>query len=344
MKKALFIIIFAILSALAAVLYSYRGYQSAVVIPSGTANGQVEFVVEPGDSAEDIGKHLEKLGLVSASWHFTAYSWQNGFSKRYQAGTYKLDAPISIRELAAVFIRGDSSSKEREIRIIEGWNLAEIADYLERSGAADGGTFLSYAQKPLDGWELPFTKPGFLKDAPGTATLEGYLFPDTYRIFKDAAPEEILAKLLNNFDRELTPEMRSDAQAQGRSIHEIVTMASLIEKEVRSQEDMRIVSGIFWKRINNGQRLESCATLAFILGKNKEQYSLEDTRIDSPYNTYRNAGLPPGPIANPGFAALKAAVYPENTDYNYFLTSAKTGKTIFSRTFEEHVANKAIHL
>jgi UPF0755 protein len=117
-------------------------------------------------------------------------------------------------------------------------------------------------------------------------------------------------------------------------------MASVIEKEVRSANDMKIVSGIFWNRIKNGQALESCATLAYILGVNKSQYSYEDTRINSPYNTYINRGLPAGPIANPGLKAIEAAIYPEDTAYNYFLTASETGETIFSKTYQEHLNNK----
>jgi UPF0755 protein len=121
-------------------------------------------------------------------------------------------------------------------------------------------------------------------------------------------------------------------------------MASIIEKEVRSTSDMKIVSGIFWNRIKNGQALQSCATLAYVLGVNKAQYSLEDTKVDSLYNTYKYRGLPPGPIANPGLDAITAAIYPESTNYNYFLSDPATGKTIYSKTLDEHNANKYKYL
>jgi UPF0755 protein len=180
----------------------------------------------------------------------------------------------------------------------------------------------------------------FLKDKPKNKNLEGYLFPDTYRFFTDVSGEEVILKMLSNFDNKLAPKMREDISSQGKTIFEIITMASVIEKEVRSEKDMKIVSGIFWDRIKNGQALESCATLAYILGVNKPQYSYEDTRIKSPYNTYINRGLPAGPIANPGIKAIEAAIYPEYTGYNYFLTASETGETIFSRTYEEHLINK----
>ncbi len=150
--------------------------------------------------------------------------------------------------------------------------------------------------------------------------------------------------MLNNFDGKLTDEMQNNIAEQDKTIYEIVTMASIIEKEVRTLEDMEIVSGIFWDRIKYGQPLESCATLAYVLGVNKEQYSIEDTKIDSPYNTYRNPGLPPGPICNPGLNAIKAAIYPQYTEYNYFLSRQDTGETVFSKTLEEHNRNKARYL
>jgi UPF0755 protein len=150
--------------------------------------------------------------------------------------------------------------------------------------------------------------------------------------------------MLDNFDRKLNKEMKDDIVATGRSIHEIVTMASLLEKEVRTYEDMRIVSGIFWDKIERGEALRSCATLAYILGENKPTYSTEDTKVDSPFNTYQNPGLPPAPISNPGEKAIRAAIYPTETDYNYFLNTLDTGETIFSRTFEEHKRNKIKYL
>src|SRR3989339_277763 len=164
-----------------------------------------------------------------------------------------------------------------------------------------------------------------------------------YKIYEDATPNDIVQKMLKNLDQKLTPKMRDDIKKQGKTIYEIITMASIIEKEVRSFGDMKLVSGVFWNRINSGRALESCASLAYILGVNKPQYTIEDTNIDSPYNTYKNPGLPPGPIANPGFNAITAAIYPDKTDYNYFL-SASTGETIFSKTYDEHLRNKAKYL
>jgi len=187
-------------------------------------------------------------------------------------------------------------------------------------------------------------KLSLLKDKPKYYSLEGYLFPDTYIIYNDASLEDIVLKMLHNFDSKLTSKMREDIKKQEKTIYEIITMASVIEKEVRDPEEMKIVSGIFWKRIDVWQPLQSCASLAYILGINKPVYSIEDTKIESPYNTYQNYGLPPGPICNPGLAAIEAAIYPKETEYNYFLSKKENGETVFSRTIEEHNLNKAKYL
>ena len=243
---------------------------------------------------------------------------------------------------------------DRSVTLIEGWNSQQIADKLAASQlgfSADDFLQISgypkknYQSLPANKWPQDFSGSyEFLQDKPKYLGLEGYLFADTYRFHPSSSPEEVIIKLLDNFDRQLNTKMRQDIERQGKTIYQVVTMASLLEKEVRSEKDMKLVSDIFWRRIKNGQRLESCATLAYILGENKPQYSYEETRIDSPYNTYINDGLPPGPIDSPSLKALKAAIYPTSNNYNFFLTRPDNGETVFSRDFEEHKANKAKYL
>jgi UPF0755 protein len=237
--------------------------------------------------------------------------------------------------------------EERVLKVLEGWSNQQIGEELFRIGHPAATSFqnavsASSSPKYLADFD-------FLADKPDVASLEGYLFPDTYRIYASSTAEEVIYRLLSNFDRKLSAEMRAEISRQGKTVYEIVTMASLIEKEAaidqgKSNDDARIISGIFWNRIKNGQALQSCATLAYILGVNKQQYSEADTKIDSPYNTYLYRGLPYGPIANPGLAAIEAAIYPEYTEYNYFLTPAGSKQMIFSKTYDEHLHNKAKYL
>jgi UPF0755 protein len=258
----------------------------------------------------------------------------SGRQGSFRSGEYNLSSKMNIKEIVAELTKPVFLKPEEKITFIEGWNIKNYNEAILKSNLENKDDFLKQSEK---NYSDEFS---FLQDKPKGKNLEGYLFPDTYRFYTDIKSEEIVVKMLSNFNKKLTDKMRADISAQNKTIYEIVTMASVIEKEVRSADDMKIVSGIFWDRIKNGQALESCATLAYILGVNKAQYSYEDTRIDSPYNTYINRGLPAGPIANPGLKALEAAIYPEYTGYNYFLTATETGETIFSKTYQEHLNNK----
>ncbi len=228
--------------------------------------------------------------------------------------------------------------EEKTLTIIEGWNLDNLELYLTKQGFSDANQL---SDLKIKDYSADYE---FLLSAPANASLEGYLFPDTYRVYTDATLDDLIRKMLDNFDYKLDNPWREEISRQGKTIHQIVTMASIIEKEVSASTDRAIVSGIFWQRIKIGQPLESCATLAYILGEYKAQYSQADTQIESPYNTYRRYGLPPGPIASPGQASIRAAIYPEKSDFHYFLTRPDTGATVYSRTFSEHVANKVKYL
>lgn len=230
--------------------------------------------------------------------------------------------------------------EEKTLRVIEGWRNKDIANLLIKNNLATNDEFIK-AQKDYD-----LNQFAFLADKPKGTDLEGYLYPDTYRVFASSSASEIITKMLTNLDKKLTPKMRSDIKAQGKTINEILTMASIIEKEApisyakNDNQDAKIISGIFWQRIKIGQALQSCATLAYILGVDKEQYSEADTKVVSPYNTYLNRDLPPGPIANPGILAIEAAIYPTPSNYNYFLTPTNSKTIIYAATYEEHLRNK----
>lgn len=316
-------------------------YWQSLNSPVDAKGEEKVFLVNKGETINNIAKNLRINNLIRSEFYFKN---KIGRGDNIQAGEYSISPKLSAREIIKILISGDIASREKSVRIIEGWNNKIIGDYLEKNNFVDSAKFMALADSMIWEWKFGFDKPDFLNAVPASADLEGYLFPDTYRIFKNASAEEIIFKMLDNFGRKISPEMALEIKRQNKNIHEIITMASVVEKEVRSQEDMKIVSGIFWNRIKNGQALESCATLAYILGLNKSQYSAEDTKIDSPYNTYKYRGLPPGPIANPGLNAIMAAIYPEDTDYNYFLSDPATGKTIYGKTFDEHNLNKHKYL
>lgn len=306
-------------------------------------NGKEEiFILNKGQSVSQIADNLRKENLIKSSLYFKYVIWRDRL--KIKAGEYLISPKLSAREIIKLLTAGESISQEKKITIIEGWNLKDIGVYLEKNQVADAKNFSLLASAPLNSWKFDFAKPEFLNQTPGQADLEGYLFPDTYRISKDASSEEIIYKMLANFNKKFTPEMRAEIKRQKKTIHEIVVMASIIEKEVRTAEDMKIVSGIFLDRIKSGLPLQSDASLSYILEDKIGGHTFEQTKIDSPYNTYKYRGLPPGPIANPGLNAIRAAIYPAETDYVYFLSDQTTGKTIYSRTLEEHNLNKYKYL
>ena len=248
---------------------------------------------------------------------------------------------------------------ETVIKVLEGWTIDNINNYLLTIGAwsrADleqiiGLPKINYRTQP--DLSLPFDfseKYDFLKDKPTYYSLEGFLFPDTYRVFSDASVNDVVDKMLANFDKKLTPKMRQDIAAQGKTIYEVIIMASLIEKEAPidysdlENKDARIVSDIFWGRLKSGQALQSDATLTYFLNDNKPSHSGADLEIDSLYNTYKYPGLPPTPICNPGLRAIEAAIYPLDTNYNYFLTDLDGGNIYYASTYQEHLQNKYKYL
>ncbi|MEA2088885.1 MAG: endolytic transglycosylase MltG [Patescibacteria group bacterium] len=338
MFKTKFIILFFLFLFLTTI-FSVVIFSIVISTPYDKLSGFETFKIESGQSVNEISRNLKKQGIIHSSFVFEIYLWLLKSEGKIKAGNYNLDCPINIKDLSEILIQGQKIGLERKIKIIEGWNIKDIAKYLADENITAQNDFLDFVKN----YKIDNTKFSFLTDTKNKYDLEGFLFPDTYKIYKDAQNSDIVNKMLNNFNQKITKKIRSDIQFQNKTLFEIIIIASIIEKEVRNENDMKIVSGIFWDRIKNGQPLESCATIGYILGENKRQYSYEDTRIDSPYNTYLRQGLPSGPICNPGLKAIKAAVYPEFTEYNYFL-SKKNGETVFSKTFKEHSLNTRKYL
>lgn len=303
----------------------------------GSFSGTKNFKIEKGEKIVEIGKRLEKDRIIANDAYFLYYIWAKKLRGKIIAGEYQINSQLTIPEIVKIITQGEELSSQVKITFPEGWGSVKMADRLEANGFSKE-KFLQLVNDPPDDLAADFD---FLSDKPKEKSLEGYLFPDTYFFFKDSSEEDIVRKMLVNFGEKLDPQLKEKIKSDNKTVFKIVTMASVIENEVKTEKDRKIVSGIFWKRIENGQSLESCATLAYVLGVRKKQYSYDDTRIASPYNTYIAKGLPPGPISNPGTASIQAAVYPQESDYNYFLNNPETGEIFFARTLDEHNANKA---
>lgn len=243
---------------------------------------------------------------------------------------------------------------EINITFIEGWKMEDIAVYLQKNNIADKNIFLDYQKK------INKEKYKFLSDAPKNSSLEGYIFPDTYRILKleknaTSVIDSIYNKAITNFEKKFTQEMFERTKELNLSVYEIVTLASIIENEtgrnaitanqkLNLEKERKVVSGIFYNRLKAGIALQSDATINYVTQKNNPAPSQNDLETKSPYNTYLNKGLPPGPISNPSISSILAALYPEKTDYYYFLHKQPSGEVVYSKTFEEHVKNKFKYL
>lgn len=302
-----------------------------VYLPKSFGNHEtILYTIQKGVGDEDVAKELKNLGIIKNRLLFEVYVIVSGNHGKIEAGTYEVSSSMSMATLVKKFASGDIASKK--FTIIEGWDIRDIANYFEEKKLFAKEDFLLLAK---ENWSQDFL---LLKGKPEDLNLEGYLFPDTYEISLEQGTREVVAMMLANFTLKITPEIKQEIEHQGKSLFQIVTMASIIEKEVKSLNDKKIVSGILWKRIKNGVPLQVDATVNYITGKNDAKVDLEDTEIDSPYNTYKYYGLPKGPIANPGIESILAALYPIESDYWYYLSADNSGETIFSKTLEEHNA------
>ncbi len=336
----------AVLAIISSLLY-------VIVVPVRLPAGRTRLTVPPGSGSRAIGELLQSQGIVRSKWAFVTYAALTGAAGVLKPGIYELPERVSIPGLVKTLVRGGQDPNERFITIPEGWDQRDIGTYFEREGLFPAGAWWAAAGLPAHDYRRGRNPPGgfiaglrdefsFLDGMPRFAGLEGYLYPDTYRVFQDATPADVRSAMLSNFGQKLTPELRGEIARQGRTIFEVVTVASLLEKESPHDQDRRVIAGILWKRLERGMPLQVDASINYITGK-RATPSAADLALDSPYNTYRYPGLPFGPIANPGIAAIRAAIRPQPSEYLYYLT-APSGETFFSRTLAEHGAAKHRYL
>ncbi len=324
-------IVYIILVFLVIILFSLIIFWWQIRTPLNPTGETKIFKVSKGDSAKVIAENLKDTGLIKNPFLFRLYIFLALSQYSLKPGEYELSSKMPIRDIGDTLVLGGVN--EVIITIPEGFSLKQIEDRLVGAGLAKRDELMNYK----------FSKdvPPILSDKPKSASLEGYLFPDTYRFFKDATLSDVISKMIDNLSNKLTPDLKTAIKNSSHSTYEILNMASLVEKEISKDSDRSIVAGILWKRLKADVSLQVDATLIYITGHN-ELYEA-DKKINSHYNTYLYRGLPKGPIANPGLSAIKAAIFPESSPYWYYL-SAKDNTTIFSKTLEEHLRNKAKYL
>jgi UPF0755 protein len=297
----------------------YKGYEASE-----------QFVeIPPGSGTAGMGRRLADAGVIRSAASFRAAVWLRGNARRLQAGEYRFDRPMTAAEVVDRIARGDVYV--RSITFREGLTVREMASHYETSGFGPAADF-STASKRAD-----------LITAidPAARDLEGYLFPDTYTLPRRATAEQLVERMVGRFQKALTPDVRDQAAQRGLSVRELVTLASLVEKETGKAEERPIIAGVYSNRLKIGMGLQCDPTVIYALllaGRYDGNIRKGDLQIDSPYNTYRYAGLPPGPIAAPGEAALKASANPAEVPYLYFV-SRNDGSHVFATTLDEHNRN-----
>ncbi|HZZ98979.1 MAG TPA: endolytic transglycosylase MltG [Candidatus Saccharimonadia bacterium] len=318
MKKNLLIIAFVFIVVLVLGALAVYAYVSSPVNPSD--NTEVSFIIPKGKGVSWIGENLEQKGLVRSALAFRLLALQQGLNSKIQAGSYTLKKSQSMLELLQTMQKG---TNDVWVTVLEGWRNEEVAQALQTSlgDTFDVQQFLTLA-KPE----------------------QGKLFPDTYLMPKITDAPTALSYMTNNFEKKFTTEMQRAVAADGRSNSDVLTLASIVEREANTVDSKQVVAGILMKRLQAGWALQADATLQYAKGYDAKAKSwwvpptAEDKSLRSPYNTYLNTGLPPAPISNPGFDALNAAVYPTKTDYWYYLTD-NNGKMHYAITLEEQTAN-----
>ncbi len=336
-----------IVSIVALVIYN-RLKNGAFESAFSESNVMQSFEIEDGQGIKMIANNLEKDNLIENKNFFLYYIWKTKKGATLQAGNYELSPNMTIPQIVDKFIGGKIKREVLKLTVPEGFTNSKIISLLRETNPGIADEFEGIVQCKCLGEEScecdRFSKKyDFLAKIPKGVDMEGYLFPDTYFIDKEETGATLVSKFLNNFGKKVDSTLMNKIEASGESLHKVITLASIVEREVPTEKDAKKVAGVFRNRLKVGMALESCATLAYFHGVDKRQFSYEDTRIESPYNTYINPGLPPGPISNPGLTSIKATIEPTNSDFVFFLSDFKTGETIYSKTLDEHNLNKIKH-
>jgi UPF0755 protein len=324
-KLLLFLVIVLVLAGAAGALqYSrvrepYRGYEAAE-----------QFVDIPqGAGSRGIGERLAAAGIVRDARTFRVALWLSGQGRKLKAGEYRFDRPMTPLEVIDKIARGDVYVVT--VTFPEGLTMFEMARIFESHGFGPADTFVAAARDATP-----------IKDLdPDAKDLEGYLFPETYALPRRTEASKLVRLMASRFEHVFTPDLREAAAARHMSMHEVVTLASIVEKETARADERPLVAGVYTNRLRIGMALACDPTVIYALqrmGRYSGNLHKADLSMDSPYNTYRYPGLPPGPIASPGRASLEAAVHPSDSDYLYFV-SRNDGSHAFARTYDEHKRN-----
>jgi UPF0755 protein len=324
----------------------YLSPRSLGVLPPPRQAGSVPAIrhllkVEEGDGVADVARKLKEAGIIADEAQFRTLAVLLGYQGLLQAGIYELSPGMSSLEVLQAMRYGRFAT--RKVTVVEGWRLEEIARAVEEAGIASAEAFLAAAVAGPYQDRFPM-----LRGLDPSSPLEGYLFPATYLFPVGTAVEDVVGTMLGAMAQVLTPELQQEAARKGLTVHQLLTLASIVERETSVAEERPIIAQVFLRRLELGIPLEADPTVQYAVaqlpgsveryGYWKRSLTLEDLRVSSPYNTYLVVGLPPGPIASPSLDSIWAVVRPSETDYLFFV-ARPDGTHAFARTWDEHVRN-----
>ncbi len=309
----------------------YFYYSNGLKAASSAADAEtIQIDIQKGSGLKSIAKLLENENAIKDSFVFELYSKLNNKADKLKAGKYSINNSMDVPEIVEVIVSGKALIDTVKFTIPEGYNQAQIVEKLNSLGVVSPEDI----QAALKAENYKYEFIGQIPDRENK--LEGYLFPDTYEIYRDTAAETIIDKMLQRFDTVFTEEYRNRAKELNMTIDQVIILASIIEREAKLDTERKTISAVFHNRLKKNMKLQSCATIQYLLKEQKEVLTYKDLEIESPYNTYKYAGLPPGPISSPGLKSIEAALYPEEVDYLYFVTKGD-GSHIFTKTYSEHL-------
>jgi UPF0755 protein len=287
----------------------------------------VKFEINRGESLSSVAQRLASEEIIPAQNNFKIAAFLYGAEKQIRAGRFYIPNGLSYLELVEFFISGKADFL-REVKIYDGKTIYWVASKLQLDLFMDSTEVINL-----------LTDKAFI-DSLGinAATLEGYLFPQTYDIYERSTPREAVGIILNGFESFMTDTLRGQAEQLGYSIHEILTMASIVEGETNKVEEMPLIAGVYYNRLKIGMRLQADPTVQYLLEGGWRRLLFEDLKIDNPYNTYRYGGLPPGPINSPGKNAILSALFPEQHNYLFFVADGEGGHK-FAENYSKHLKN-----
>lgn len=310
---------------------------TTTVTTTTSSSSPIQFTVAHGDTWDSVATRLQQDGLIPSAFLFRLRLRLVGVPGVLTAGTYTLTPGMTMDQIIQT-LEKTPKPQVATVRFIEGWRMEQEAEELESTGVVSAKSFLSITKSQTQTFNFPF-----LTDRPTGATLEGYLFPDTYQFYKNSSATDVVQRLLERFGQVVTPQMQAEAKAEGHTLYQVLIVASIVEREAAVASERPLIAGVYWNRLKVGDCMCADPTVQYALGKPGNWWPIlnvdaRDLAPDSPFNTYTHRGFPPGPICNPGLASIEAALHPRGT-YLYFVATGH-GTHLFSHTLQEQIANE----